>query len=147
MSRRPQHLVLGITLFVLIILTAMATAISPTNPPLPDTDFTELKVETLAAGQGDRAVKAGDQVKVHYTGTLKDGTEFDSSVGGDPVTFSIGVGQVIQGWDQGLIGMKQGEKRRLEIPSNLGYGTTGAGDAIPANAGLVFTVELVGFAN
>jgi FKBP-type peptidyl-prolyl cis-trans isomerase len=105
-------------------------------------DFTELKIETLEEGSG-RACESGDEVTVHYIGTLKDGTKFDSSYDrGTPFTFALGIGQVIEGWDQGVEGMKIGEKRRLEIPSPLGYGEYGAG-SIPANAGLVFEVELI----
>merc|ERR1719419_1238715 len=83
---------------------------------------------------------------MHYTGKLKeDGTEFDSSIGrGTPLKFTLGAGQVILGWDQGLLNMCVGEKRKLIIPSHLGYGDTGAPPKIPAGATLVFEVELVG---
>jgi FKBP-type peptidyl-prolyl cis-trans isomerase len=105
-------------------------------------DFGELKIETTQEGDG-REAESGDEVSVHYTGTLKDGTEFDSSYKrGEPYTFVLGIGQVIQGWDQGIVGMKVGEKRRLEIPSSLGYGAEGSG-SIPGGAGLIFETELV----
>lgn len=105
-------------------------------------DFKELKVETVEEGSG-REAESGDQVSVHYTGTLRDGTKFDSSYDrGEPYTFVLGIGQVIEGWDQGIVGMKVGEKRKLEIPSNLGYGTNGSG-VIPPNAGLIFETKLV----
>lgn len=105
-------------------------------------DFVELKIETLEEGSG-KECESGDEISVHYTGTLKDGTKFDSSYDRDePFTFVLGIGQVIDGWDQGVEGMKIGEKRRLEIPSSLGYGEYGAG-TIPANAGLIFDVELI----
>jgi FKBP-type peptidyl-prolyl cis-trans isomerase len=105
-------------------------------------DFDELKIETVEEGSGKEA-EEGDEVSVHYTGTLKDGTKFDSSYDrGEPYTFVLGIGQVIDGWDQGIVGMKIGEKRRLEIPSDLGYGEAGSG-VIPPNAGLVFETELV----
>jgi FKBP-type peptidyl-prolyl cis-trans isomerase len=105
-------------------------------------DFQELKIETTQEGDG-REAESGDEVSVHYTGTLRDGTQFDSSYDrGEPYTFVLGIGQVIEGWDQGILGMKVGEKRRLEIPSDLGYGQTGSG-IIPPNAGLIFETELV----
>jgi FKBP-type peptidyl-prolyl cis-trans isomerase len=90
----------------------------------------------------------GQRVKVHYTGWLSDndmpGKKFDSSVDrGQPFIFSIGMGQVIKGWDEGVIGMKVGEKRRLYIPATLGYGTRGAGAVIPPNADLILDVELL----
>jgi len=108
-----------------------------------DMDYSELKVTTTQEGEGEEA-KQGDILSVHYTGTLKDGTKFDSSYDrNQPFEFQLGVGGVIQGWDQGMLGMKVGEKRILEIPSTLGYGATGSGEVIPANTGLRFEVELL----
>ncbi len=109
-------------------------------PPGP----TKLEIEDLAVGTG-REAKAGDTVHVQYTGTLTNGRKFDSSYdrGGEPFKFSIGRGEVIKGWDQGVVGMKVRGKRRLRIPSDLGYGDTGSPPNIPAGAGLVFEVELV----
>lgn len=106
-----------------------------------------LKYEVLNEGTGD-SPKAGQVVTVHYTGWLdengKPGTKFDSSVDrAQPFQFVIGVGQVIKGWDEGVLGMKVGEKRRLIIPAELGYGARGAGAAIPPNATLIFDVELL----
>jgi FKBP-type peptidyl-prolyl cis-trans isomerase len=95
-------------------------------------------------GTGDTA-KAGQTVSVHYTGWLTNGKKFDSSVDrGQPFSFRLGVGQVIKGWDEGVQGMKIGGKRKLTIPSNLGYGARGAGGLIPPHATLVFDVELLG---
>ncbi len=95
-------------------------------------------------GTGETA-KAGQTVSVHYTGWLTNGKKFDSSVDrGQPFSFRLGVGQVIKGWDEGVQGMKIGGKRKLTIPSNLGYGARGAGGLIPPHATLVFDVELLG---
>lgn len=105
--------------------------------------ITELKIETIKPGTG-AAVKTGDTVSVQYTGTLTDGTKFDSSLdpGRQPFTFTVGQGQVIKGWDQGLIGMKVGEERKLTIPSSLGYGPASVG-SIPPNSTLIFDIQLV----
>jgi hypothetical protein len=100
--------------------------------------------ETLKAGTGE-AAKTGDKVSVHYTGTLLDGTKFDSSVDrGTPFSFTLGANRVIAGWEQGVLGMKVGEKRKLTIPPELGYGAGGVPGAIPGNATLIFEVELLG---
>jgi len=105
---------------------------------------TELEIVTNKEGTGTREVKSGDTISVHYTGTLLDGTKFDSSLDrGEPFEFTIGQGQVIAGWDKGLLGMKVGEKRTLTIPSDMAYGSRGAGNLIPPNAPLKFDVELV----
>jgi len=87
--------------------------------------------------------RRGDLLSMHYTGKLEDGTEFDSSIPrGEPLQFTLGSGQVIKGWDQGLLGMCVGEKRKLVIPPELGYGATGAPPKIPGNSVLIFEVEL-----
>ena len=103
-----------------------------------------LRYIDFGGGDGD-AAKAGDHVSVHYTGTLEDGRKFDSSRDhNQPFTFHLGQGQVIKGWDEGVAGMQVGDKRRLIIPSDLGYGSRGAGGVIPPNATLIFEVELLG---
>ena len=108
------------------------------------TSPTGLIVEEVVVGQGNLA-SSGQQVKVHYTGWLTDGTKFDSSKDrGDPFVFPLGEGHVIKGWDEGVQGMKVGGTRKLTIPPALGYGSRGAGGVIPPNATLVFEVELLG---
>ena len=103
----------------------------------------KLDIDVIQEGSGT-AIQEGQTAVVHYTGTLLDGTKFDSSVDrGDPFSFSLGAGEVIEGWDQGVNGMAVGEKRKLKIPSELGYGATGAGGVIPPNATLIFEVELL----
>lgn len=103
-----------------------------------------LKYDDLVAGEGEIA-QAGQMVRVHYTGWLTDGSKFDSSLDRhDPFVFPLGRGRVIRGWDEGVQGMRVGGKRRLTIPSHLGYGAQGAGGVIPPNATLVFEVELLG---
>jgi FKBP-type peptidyl-prolyl cis-trans isomerase FkpA len=107
-----------------------------------------LQYEDTVTGEGAEA-KAGQNVTVHYTGWLRNddgstGAKFDSSKDrNDPFQFSLGAGQVIRGWDEGVQGMKVGGQRRLTIPADLGYGARGAGGAIPPNATLIFDVELL----
>jgi len=105
-------------------------------------DF-QTQIEDVKVGEGPSA-KAGDQVSVHYTGTLEDGKKFDSSKDrNQPFTFSLGAGQVIRGWDVGVAGMQVGGLRKLTIPASEGYGSRGAGGVIPPNATLHFDVELL----
>jgi peptidylprolyl isomerase len=102
----------------------------------------QLKIEDIKVGTGPE-VKPGDTVVMHYNGTLENGEKFDSSYGGKPFETKIGVGQVIEGWDQGVPGMKVGGKRKLIIPSDLAYGDQGIPGAIPPKATLIFEVELL----
>lgn len=101
-------------------------------------------IEDEVIGTGKEA-KGGNDVTVHYVGTLTDGTKFDASRnhGDDGFTFTLGAGQVIKGWDQGILGMKEGGKRKLTIPSFLAYGNRTIGNVIPANSTLIFEVELL----
>ncbi|MFC1625788.1 FKBP-type peptidyl-prolyl cis-trans isomerase [Patescibacteria group bacterium] len=103
----------------------------------------EIKIEDLTTGEGAEAT-AGASVTVNYVGNLEDGTKFDSSYDrNQPFMFTLGAGEVIKGWDQGVAGMKVGGKRKLTIPPELGYGATGAGGVIPPDATLIFEVELL----
>lgn len=114
----------------------------------PDCDTGEVETEEgliyqdVECGEGEEP-ESGDTIAVHYTGTLEDGTEFDSSEGGDPIEFVLGAGQVIKGWDLGFQGMKVGGKRKLTIPPDLAYGAAGAPPTIPPDSTLLFDVELV----
>jgi FKBP-type peptidyl-prolyl cis-trans isomerase FkpA len=109
-----------------------------------NTTTSGLRYEDLAEGSG-QAARSGDTVEVHYTGWLTDGTKFDSSHDRNrPFSFRLGAGKVIQGWDEGVAGMKVGGKRKLVIPPALGYGRRGASGVIPPDAELTFEVELLG---
>merc|ERR1719357_679623 len=117
---------------------------------VPDVRSGDAKAKKLQIGvkkkveNCEQRSKAGDTLHMHYTGTLQDGTEFDSSIPrGEPLSFTLGSGQVIKGWDQGLLAMCAGEKRKLVIPPDLGYGDSGAGDKIPGGSVLIFEVELI----
>jgi FKBP-type peptidyl-prolyl cis-trans isomerase len=115
----------------------------PAEGPPPDPGPDKLQIIDDVVGTGKEA-KSGDTVSVHYTGTLMNGTVFDSSrEKKKPFEFKLGTGGVIKGWDQGVVGMKIGGKRRLVIPQALGYGDKGSPPKIPPNAGLKFEVELL----
>ena len=126
-------------IFTILIMGVLA--LQSTGFTMADTS--DLKIEITQKGSGTEAAN-GMSVSVHYTGKLTDGTKFDSSLDrGTPFTFTLGQGSVIKGWDQGVLGMMVGEKRTLTIPSELGYGSAGAGASIPPNATLVFDIELL----
>ncbi|MBI5483716.1 MAG: FKBP-type peptidyl-prolyl cis-trans isomerase [Deltaproteobacteria bacterium] len=142
MKRLVKFFAVGI-LAALITVPAFAAQEANKAEARTVTTPSGLKYVDVVVGKGASPV-AGKQVRVHYTGTLENGKKFDSSLDrGQPFSFTIGVGQVIPGWDEGVMTMKVGGKRKLIIPSKLGYGTRGAGAAIPPNATLLFDVELL----
>ena len=147
MSKQELLIILGGAV-ILTIGLIFFTLPKNSNPPIEiqtptsSSPSAQLRIEDLVVGSGTEA-KSESTVTVNYLGTLEDGTKFDSSYDrNEPFTTQIGVGAVIKGWDQGIPGMKVGGKRRLTIPSELGYGPTGAGD-IPPNANLIFEIELL----
>lgn len=138
--------------FVLIATLACGTNDKSANDNLASNNEGEsvknteqgLQVEDMKIGDGQE-IKSGDMARMHYTGWLTDGTKFDSSLDrGIPFEFKLGAGNVIKGWDKGVVGMKVNGKRRLIISPEMGYGTRGAGSVIPPNATLIFEVELLG---
>jgi FKBP-type peptidyl-prolyl cis-trans isomerase FkpA len=134
---------------VSILALSAACGEKPAAPP--PSPVNSLEIVDLKTGEG-ASIAAGQRAVVQYTGWLyeasapdKKGTEFDSSrKTGEPFRFSVGAGQVIKGWDQGVVGMKIGGRRRLTVPPDLAYGDSGAGGVIPPSATLVFEVELMG---
>ena len=154
-----QNLVIAVLVIAIILVfgyilqDTMGNPIGSTSQPeaIPNQTMQQqerpqeqVKIEDTVVGTGQE-VKAGDTVIMHYRGTLEDGTQFDSSYDrATPLTIQIGTGQVIQGWDQGVPGMKVGGQRRLTIPASLGYGEAGSPPTIPPNATLIFDLELIG---
>jgi len=136
-------------MLILIVIAAVAigvgvifAAVQNSKPETTNNmdSSTELKIEDVKVGTG-AAVKAGDTITVHYTGTFADGTKFDSSLDrGEPFVFEVG-GPVIQGWNEGVLGMQAGGTRKLVVPPALGYGANDYGP-IPGNSTLYFTIEL-----
>ncbi len=142
--RKLRLMAMGIAAAVVVVAGAVAAIIYfavfwDSSPEAPR--VTELVKEDLTVGEGAEA-EYGKLLTVNYTGWLEDGTEFGTSIGGEPFQFTLGQGEVILGWDQGVLGMKVGGKRKLIIPPDLAYGETGRGD-IPPNATLTFEVELL----
>lgn len=151
--RTQRHLSVGIATALLAACGGKPPATAPavaTSATSPAPEVNALEIGELKPGSGT-AIAAGQKAVVQYTGWLyetsapdKKGKEFDSSRNsGRPFSFVVGAGQVIKGWDQGVLGMKVGERRRLTIPAELGYGDVGAGGLIPPGATLVFDVDLV----
>jgi FKBP-type peptidyl-prolyl cis-trans isomerase FkpA len=143
-----KRLVVCISLVLAAACSRSPDEPSPTYKPAESSPLpaapTKLEMTDTVPGSG-REAKAGDTVHVLYTGTLMNGTKFDSTAdhGNEPFKFTLGKGEVIKGWDEGVVGMKPGGKRRLRIPPELGYGDNGSPPSIPPKAGLVFDVELV----
>ncbi|NVO14938.1 MAG: FKBP-type peptidyl-prolyl cis-trans isomerase [Rhodoplanes sp.] len=138
----------AVALCALLALAACASgsdgpAPEATAPPAAAAPGAGLNSQDLKVGTGAEA-RAGQRVRVNYTGKLTNGTTFDSSIGRSPFVFTLGGGQVIKGWDQGVAGMKVGGKRRLTIPPELGYGAAGSPPKIPPNSVLVFEIDLLG---
>ncbi|MCH7517449.1 MAG: FKBP-type peptidyl-prolyl cis-trans isomerase [Candidatus Dadabacteria bacterium] len=147
MLSRIQSSHITFLLFILFLAVSFLTTNAFSKEEKMSGDIQEtpsgLKYIVIEPGEGDKPEK-GKKVKVHYTGKLEDGSVFDSSIKrGVPIEFTLGVGQVIKGWDEGIADMKVGEKRQLIIPPDLGYGPNGHPPVIPPNSTLIFDVELV----
>lgn len=153
---KTQAIIISVIILILIIggvyfymqpkveTSQQQTQTQVQNQQTPENNNQNMKIETLKEGTGEGA-KTGDLVTVNYTGTLENGTKFDSSLnpGRTPFEFTLGQNRVIQGWEQGVLGMKVGETRKLTIPPELGYGSQGAGGVIPPNATLIFQIDLL----
>lgn len=147
-SSMVVRIAISIVVFIILAVVISRFAHKPASqeasasPSSAAADTGELKVEDIKTGTGKEATN-GAKITVHYTGTLTDGTKFDSSKDhGQPFSFTLGQGKVIQGWDLGLAGMKVGGERKLTIPAALGYKDQAAG-TIPPNSTLIFDVELL----
>jgi len=154
MLHRSASLSAGLLMLTLLSMLALSACSNDDSTTPPDTprEVDESAYRTTTSGlmmydfnEGSGAVAdSGDTVTVNYTGWLRsDSTRFDSSIGGDPFTFTLGRGRVIQGWDEGVQGMSVGSDRSLVIPPELGYGDRGAGNVIPPGATLIFEIELL----
>ena len=138
-----RSLLYAVVLISMIVGLLSAVSLSGAEKGNPIETLSGLQYLDLVKGSG-REAHLGETASVHYTGWLKDGTKFDSSLDrGQPFQFRLGAGRVIKGWDEGVVGMNIGSKRKLIIPPHLGYGTRGAGRLIPPNATLIFEVELL----
>ena len=141
--KRLTRIAASVVMAALLAVPAFAAQETKNAAGKTVTTASGLKYVDVVVGKG-ASPTAGKMVKVHYTGTLENGKKFDSSVDrNEPFSFKIGVGQVIPGWDEGVMSMKVGGKRKLIIPAKLGYGARGAGGVIPPNATLLFDVELL----
>ncbi|MEA2447925.1 MAG: hypothetical protein QOK47_1562 [Actinomycetota bacterium] len=131
-----------LALIACLLLTGVACSNESDCSTDPVTTDSGLVIKDVKCGEGAEAAR-GDSVSVHYTGTLENGDEFDSSEGGEPFSVKIGSGQVIEGWEEGLVGMREGGTRELTVPPDLGYGPDGYPPVIPPDATLTFEIRMI----